>query len=214
MENMALKSVLWSAVFILGMGFGENPATAQILLSINDTDPSAVTVTATGLDPSVNNNTTTANIGVDLLSFFTVDEFNMTFGQDLSGNLEGGGTGVMYNDVYSDNYSTAGSGASYDMELYVDFGSPGQANTQTFSTTQPAFTGSWTIDLSSLGVQASALPAAGTEGNILAGYSGDVGAVIGTWQVQPVPEPAAAGLLALSLPVLGFVIRRGHTASV
>jgi hypothetical protein len=176
---------------------------AQILLTIDDSNPSAVTITATGNDPLVNASGNTANEGVDLLQFFTQNESGMTFGQRLLGALTGGNIGVNYNDVYSDNQST-GNLTYPDMELYVDFASAGQANTENFSTTQPAFSGTWTINLSALGVTSAALPAAGTEGSIISGYSANPGAIIGQWQVVAVPEPDAAHLAAGGFAAVGI----------
>lgn len=193
----------WLSLAALSLGFCAVPihsGSAQVLLTINDSNPAAVVLTATGAHAGVNDNSNTANEGVDLLQFFTLDQVNMTFGQDLTGTLTGGNIGVNYDDVFSDNQSSAG-GAFLDMELYVDLNSPGQGNTETFSTTQPAFSGTWTIDLASLGVTSQALPAAGTEGNIISGYSGNPGAVIGQWQVEAVPEPGT-----ISLAVAGFAV--------
>jgi hypothetical protein len=203
------KLALCGAFFAFGTGLDK--AFASVLLSIDDSNPSAVTITATGLNSAVNDSGSIVNSGVDLLSFYTADEQNMTFGQFLTGALEGGNSGVPYNDVYSDFYSTDG-GAFYDLELYVDISSTGANNTETFSTTQPAFAGSWTIDFSSLGVDPSVLPTAGSQGNILSGYSGSPGPVIGTWQVaSPVPEPAVDSLLALGLLATGMAIYRRQT---
>jgi hypothetical protein len=184
---------------------------APILLTIDDSNPSAVIITATGSDPSVNySGGNTANTGIDLLQFFTLDEGNMTFGEFLIGGLTGGNIGVNYNDVYSDNQSTGG-GAFLDMELYVDVNSPGQGNPETFSTSQPAFSGTWTIDMSALGVTSAALPAIGTSGTINSGISGSTGANIGEWEVQDVPEPTEASLALLGFALTGFAaLRRGR----
>ena len=211
------KDLLWIAVFtgIRILSYQSAiAASGPVLLSINDADPAAVIITATGLNPSVNDSSNTANNGVDLLGFFAASEFGMTLGQDLTGTLVGGNTGVSYNDAYRDNYSTGGGSSYTDLELYVDINSPGENRTESFSTSQPAFTGSWTIDLSNLGIDAAALPAAGTQGEILSGFSGDPGNVIGAWEVtSPVPEPTATSLLALGWVVIGTLIYRRRTKS-
>lgn len=191
----ALSLVFWAAAI--------QPGSAQVLLNINDSNPSNVVITATSADAGVNYNGNNANQGVDLLQFFTQNEFNMTFGQNLSGGLTGGNTGVNYNDLYSDDQST-GNTDYLDMELYVDLNSAGEANTETFSTTRAAFSGTWTVDLAALGVTGAALPTAGTQGNIISGYSGGPGAVIGQWSVEAVPEPGATSLAMTGLAVTGI----------
>lgn len=188
--------------FILGMGLANSSATLPFLLTINDSDPAAVTITATGLDPIQNDSSgRTANDGVDLLSFFSQDEIGMSAGQFLPGStLEGGNLTLSYNDVWSDDYST-GNANFYDLSLYVDISSPGSGDSQTFSTSQSAFTGSWTLNLSTLGINSSALPTPGSSGQILSGSSQNPGVVIGAWQVDPVPEPTGGSLLLLTSAV-------------
>lgn len=205
---MIRRIAIWIAVITLATAW--NRVSAQVLLTINDSNPSAVTFTATGANSAVNYSGNTANDGVDLLSFFVIDESNMLIGVFSGGTLVGGSMGSQYayNYTWSDSYSTSGS-TFPDLELYYyNDASPSSNATEDFSTTAPAFTGSWTADLASLGVSASALPAAGTEGNILSGFSGNPGVVIGQWQVQSVPEPATTGLLALAGLLAGFGIRR------
>ncbi len=195
--------------FILGAGLEKCSAiSSPILLTIDDSNSSAVTITATGFAPGVNDSGRPASSGVDLLGFFSASEPGL-FGQFLLGStLSGGGSGVSYNDVRGDNFSTSG-GNSVDFRLSLDISSPGAGNTQTFSTAQPAFTGTWTIDLSSLGVGSSALPTAGTTGDILSGFGGDQGSIIGQWEVNPVPEPAIGSLLVLG-SIIGTIIRRSR----
>lgn len=189
------KTVALGLAFILGMGLEESFATSPILLTINDSNPSAVTITATGLNPTVNDTGRTANDGVDLLSFFNQDEINMTAGQFLpNSTLKGGSLVLSYNDVWSDNYSTTG-GTFKDLSLYIDISSPGSTDPENFSVSQPAFSGSWTIDLSGLGVSSIALPTPGSTGQILSGDSVNAGSIIGQWQVAPVPEPTTGSLL-------------------
>lgn len=196
-----------SIAFILGVGLEKSSAiSSPILLTINDSNPAAVTITATGFAAAVNDGTKPASSGVDLLGFFSSNVPGL-FGQLLLGsNLSGGNSGVSYNDVRGDNFSTSG-GNSVDFRLSLDISSPGSGNTQTFSTSQPAFTGTWTIDLSALGINGSALPSPGTTGDILSGFSGDTGAIIGQWEIAPVPEPGMGGLLVLG-SIIGTIIRR------
>jgi hypothetical protein len=208
---MKWKTILLTALFALGMGLEKSSAVQSFLLSINDSDPSAVTITATGLSPLVNDTGRTANDGVDLLGFFSQDEIDMPAGQFLpNSTLEGGNLTLSYNDVWSDDYSTGG-GSFLDLSLYVDIDTSGSSDPESFSTTQPAFSGSWTINLSDLGINSSALPTPGSAGRILSGVSSNPGSVIGEWQVAAVPEPTTGSLLVLG-SVIGLVFRRRRTA--
>ena len=124
--------------------------------------------------------------------------------------LIGGNSGAAYRDLRSDNFSEGGDTFN-DLILFLDNASLGAGNSQNFSTLQPAFSGTWTINFTFLGVNPSALPTAGTIGDILSGNSGDQGTVIGQWQVVPVPEPGIGSLVILaSIAGLGF--RRLRTA--
>lgn len=200
---MKSKTVLLLTALSLGMGLGKS--SGSILLTINDTDPSAVTITATGLNSDANASGQTLNDGVDLLGFFSQDEFGL-FGESLpNSTLTGGDSTIPYNDLAADSYSVEDS--YRDLELYVDVTVTASTNAQTFSTSESAFTGSWTINLSDLGVDASALPTPGSQGNIISGYSFHPGEVIGQWQVAAVPEPGIGGL-ALLASAIGVVCRR------
>ena len=216
MKVSLIRKIILSAAFsVFGTALDQTTtacagATEPILLTINDSNPSAVTITATGSDAALDATGTTANDGVDLLQFFSTDEFGNLFGQDLTGTLTADGVSVPFNDVNVDDYSTGGGTPYVDLELYVDNGSPGETDTETFSTSSSAFTGTWTIDFSSLGIDSSALPTAGSEGNILSGYYGDPGAVIGSWEVaSAVPEPSTVSSLILGgVALCVFMYRR------
>lgn len=196
--------------FILGAGVEKSFAIpAPILLTIDDSNPSAVIVTTSGLASGVNDSTRPAGSGVDLFNFFSANQSSL-FGQPLSGsNLTGGNSGVSYNGFLSDNFSTGGD-TFVDLRLYVN-GSPGAGNTQAFSTSQPAFTGTWIFDLSSAGVNASSLPAVGTRGEIFSGFSGDQGTLIGQWEIASVPEPGTGSLFILG-SIIAFAIKRRRTS--
>ncbi len=191
---MKRKTALLGMAFILGMGVGKSfAASPSVLLTIDDSNPSAVTITATGENSAANDTGHSANDGVDLLSFFNQNDF--TAGNVVTSTLQGGNLTLSYNFNTGDNYSTGVNvGDLLDLNLYnTDF--PASSDSETFSTTQPAFTGSLTLDLSSL--DPSALPAAGTTGDIIAGYGANPGAVIGSWQVETIPEPGIGSLLIL-----------------
>jgi len=195
-------SLLLGVALFFGVGLGKSFAiSSPILLTIDDSNPSAVTITATGFAPSVNSGKF-ADSGVDLLGFFNTSQTGL-FDSFLNSTLFGGGSPSPYTDVRSDNFSTSG-GNALDLNLFIV---TGHADLQGFSTEGPAFTGSWTIDLGDLGVSGSALPAPGTTGDILTGFSGDQGTVIGQWEVTSVPEPGIGSLLVLG-SIIGTIIRR------
>lgn len=209
------KTVLLGMAVILGMGVGTSFAGAPpILLTIDDSDVSAVTITATGLAPDANDSGVEARLGVDLLGFFNQDESSLQGDTMPNSTLFGGGLTLSYNSVISDNYSTGGTsgvGSYVDLGLYVD----NSNDPQVFSTSQPAFSGSWTFDLSSLGVNSAALPTVGAQGYIMTGFSGEPGSVIGAWQVAAVPEPTTGSLLVLgSAASVLFWRRRGRKNAV
>lgn len=83
------------------------------------------------------------------------------------------------------------SGSNVDLNLFEDEGDQDQI----FTVSTPAFTGTATLNLSGY-----SLPPSGTTGDILAGYSGWSGEIIGQYQVVPephaLPMAAALGLLA------------------
>jgi len=209
------KSIVLSVAIVLGMGLEKSSATVPFLLTIDVSNPSAVTINATGLNSIANDSGRTANDGVDLLGFFTQNEIDMPAGQFLSGStLKGGNLTLSYNDLWSDNYST-GDNNFYDLSMYIDINSPGSSDSQSFSTSQPAFSGSWTVNFSDLGINPSALPTTGSSGLILSGSSANPGSVIGGWQIASVPEPGTGSLVLLTSAV-GLVFwrraARGSTA--
>lgn len=188
----------------LGAGAFLAPSSgAAVLLIVDVSDPAAISITATGAAPSANdqgNDNTWTFDGVDLLEFFTADA-----GGDAGGSLGSAsslkptGSVNIYNEWLADFFSTDG-GDFLDLNLYYNDFVP---DPQNFDTTQPAFSGSATLDLTDL---VALLPAPGTSGLILAGYSDFAGPVIGEWTVVPEVSPGmqaavfglgAAGLLLL-----------------
>lgn len=210
---MKIKVILLSIVSVLGMGLETSSAIPPlpVLLTINASNPSAVTITATGLNAGANDSSIPGRIGVELLGFFSENEYSLYNEAPPNPALYGSGQTLSYNNIGADNYSSGGGDGSYlDLGFYVNIDDPAANDPQTFSTTQPAFSGSWTIDFLDLGIDLSALPAAGSQGGILAGYSGQPGSIIGEWQVEAVPEPSTGGLLLLG-SVAGFIFWRRHT---
>jgi hypothetical protein len=211
MRISQIAAAFMSIAFVLGAGVEKCSAiSSPVLLTIDDSNPSAVTITATGFPPGVDNTGKPVSSGVDLLGFFFANETTL-FGHALpNSTLTGGNSGAAYHDLRPDNFS-AGGDVFTDLILFLDNASPGANNTQTFSTLQPAFTGSWTINFSDLGVGAPALPTPGTTGDILSGFSGDQGAIIGQWEVAAVPEPSVGSLIILA-SVMGLAIRSRRVA--
>lgn len=189
--------------FIVVAAFGASAqADSTFLLTIDDTDPSAVVITATGLAPERDDSSTSTYDGVDLLQFFIADVTSAAKGA-LVGNLAPVDTlGPLFSYYRWD--ADHASGSYVDLNLY---GHSNVTETQDFSTSAPAFTGSDTIDFSTF---AGALPAIGTHGDILAGWSSNQGQVIGSWTV--VPEPSAVGLCCLGLA--GLAVWRRSAARV
>ncbi len=181
-----------------GHGGGGDQETGDVLLIINDSDPSNVTITATGAFAFTNDSSTNENEGVDLLEFFTAPVAILPPGSPASPGLSPTGDGP-YTQWQADDYS----GSLVDLNISTDTSGP---ETQTFTTTSPAFTGSATLDLSSFSAD---LPSLGSSGLIVSGNSNNNGDIIGDWEVEdvPVPEPSQYGWGVL-LATLGFVTWR------
>lgn len=195
-----MKQIALLGAAILGGSLISIPASAQILLTINDTNSSAVIITATGMAPAVNSDVISVQDGIDLLAFLTSPLASSEIPIPES-DLMGGGVSVSYNEAYVDNYS----GSDIDLNIFSNSGS----DTQNFSTSQPAFTGTATLDLSGF-----ALPTAGASGEIIVGYNGSGNnEVIGTWQVVSAPEPGTNSLLAVGLLAAGFMTYRRRAKS-
>jgi hypothetical protein len=183
---------------------------AQVLLTIDTSDVSNVVITATGSAAGQGSATTIANDGVTLLGFFTSSQ---TAAGSLLPNstLQGGGLSVSYDDFAAVNY--AGGAFSLDANLYVDSTDVDHGMTQTFTTSSPAFTGTWTIDLGSLGISAAALPGNGASGQLFSGDANDHGVQIGTYDVvQTVPEPTTIGLALVGFAITGVAVLRRKVA--
>lgn len=183
------RKVLFAVVAsMLSVGFAVSTHAETILLSIDVSNPSAVTVTSTGAYSLVDDSSSNVQYGVVLLSFFQ-DSLTYTWA-NYSGNLTPpSSSSQCYNYWASDTTDTTG------LNLYgytgIVYPAPEHA-IQNFSTTAPAFTGTCTIDFSAY---ASYLPNAGESGDIHTGYSGlGSHAILGQWSV--VPEPSMTWLLA------------------
>ncbi len=185
------------------------PASAgTILLEIDVSDPSAVTLTPTGASSITDDSTSDMFDGVTLIGFFAEDF--------RASNVFGSFTGLeprsaaFFNREYTNYDNDFGGVGLRDLNLYSD----DTGWTQRFATNQPAFTGVGVIDFIDSGSEPAPVFQPGTIGHIIAGDtdfgSGDV---IGQFQIvggTPIPEPVAAlGGMAL----LGtIVLRRRHSA--
>jgi hypothetical protein len=167
---------------------------------VDDSIPSAVTFTATRAFASANDSTISSSDGVDLLTFFASDVGSGPFGLG-TGDLAPSVSGLMYNTWSGDKHS---SSSYLDLNLYQTRGSA----TQVFTTSAPAFAGSFTADFSSVSF---ALPSPGSTGNIMTGWAGHPGVVIGTYMV--VPEPSHVGAtMAAGLALFGISRLRSFNA--
>jgi hypothetical protein len=191
-------------------------AHGQVLLDIDDTSPANVTFTATTGAAAATDTSNTFGEGIDLTTFFTAPPGDAEPPNPSSSNLTTYVTPAVPGSVYNGSNLDSLSGSEVDLQLLQAADTTGP---EVFTQGTQALTGSATIDLSGL---ASLLPAAGTTGDIYAGYSGDVPitsaeaisailgpgvTLIGTYVV--VPEPSSWAMLILgSATALGLTIRR------
>jgi hypothetical protein len=173
-------------------------APAVVLLVVDITDPTAVTITATGAPAEMPDSSTLTFDGATLLDFFTEEVGDG--GVLLSGDLTANGVTAPYDEAFFD----AVFGSVVDLNLYTFDG----GELQSFTTTEPAFTGSATLLVDFTGFE-FLLPAPGTTGDLMAGWSLTAGEIIGDWTVVPEVTPwAQAGVMGLA--VLGVAWwRRG-----
>jgi hypothetical protein len=167
-----------------------------VLLTIDLSDPSNAVITATGLDPENSDYSTQEGAGVDLEDFLTTcASYDSSTGN--SSSLYGASNEDLYDSYAIDNASSPGY---KDLNLYV---SGGSTQNQYFDTSVPAFSGSITVNLSSY---VGKLPAIGTTGYIIAGFSRTEGYTLGLWEV--VPEPSEYGMYAFLIFAALIVWRR------
>lgn len=175
-----MRTVALPTILVAG-----SAASAQVLLEVDITDPSAVVITATGAAAALDSAASVVS-GATLADIFTAD-FTLGTANNPTGDLVGGGSGVAYNRSFN-NTTTVGR---LSLNLWVTGGGGASAS---FTTADPAFTGSATLDLSG-----ASLAAIGSRGSV---WSDDApfgnpsqGAIIGEFLI--VPAPGAAALLGL-----------------
>ncbi|MEM9346774.1 MAG: hypothetical protein AAGB26_09180 [Planctomycetota bacterium] len=162
-----------------------------VLITIDPTDPSAVTFTATDAIAAVTDTDTSASVdaGVTFDDLFAAD-FDLTPTQSISFT---GTLAAFAAPEYTDAANGFGGLSLLDLNLF-NFSSN---ESQSFTAFFPAFSGSATLDLTG-----ATFGPIGTTGDILVGdtITGS-GAFIGQFQI--VPEPASLTLLAAAgLPLL------------
>lgn len=167
---------------------------AAVLIQVDISNPNAVTFTATSATPLVDDNTVSMFDGFYLQSFL----------QNADNDFD--------IDVLSPSSFALGTNPD---ELYYAFTTLGLASlniyggdselAQVFTTSTPAFTGSFTITFPFV---AGSLPTVGTIGDIRVGYSSGEGAVIGQWEVVAVPEPTTWALIGVAGVIVAISMQR------
>ncbi|MEL6951778.1 MAG: VPLPA-CTERM sorting domain-containing protein [Pseudomonadota bacterium] len=180
-----------SAGLVASMG----AASSATLLTVDVSDPSAVTFTGTGAAADVATSVD-AFVGISLLDFYS--SVPTGFAVAGSSTLTAG-----TNADLLDGEFRAGSAVNFLGSLVV----------LNFTTTDAAFSGTFTVDYTA---NASFLPSVGTTGSIVTGDNlfQAFGDPFGEWAViAPVPLPAGFPLLALGLGALYGLKRRSRAAA-
>jgi hypothetical protein len=194
--NSSSSLIVLSTLVVLLFGA---TAQAQILLEVNDSDPSSVVITATGAAPS----TPVADgypiyDGIDLSGFFTGNQGTTFYTVASSTLVAASSPTLLFDQAAADSDMVTNSQTA--LSLFGDSGSI------SFPAGQPAFAGTLTLNLSGTSIQGG-----GVKGEIFAGSSqGGPQTVIGEWEiVSPVaaPEPSTWMLLAGSVALLPFLRR-------
>ena len=158
-------------------------AAPRILLTVDVSDPSNVVISATGTSPLVNDNSAIVNRGITIRGLFDAD---FDGERPLAGDLAPRDAPAF--DLASNDFDAV---TARDLNLFRNAFSDGTTTTQAFVTTDAAFTGAGTIDLS------GASFVVGTVGDLIVGdTTAGSGATLGQFQVV-VPEPTSLAMLGL-----------------
>ena len=201
MKTSILSSCSSALILAAGLFAATFPAAGQsVLININQANLAAVQFTAVG-NNSFANSTVNNLFGVDLISYFS--SAPSAVAGTVTGTLIPAGTSSAYNQWFPDNLTV---GSNVDLNLYA-----GSAQSQTFTTSGVALTGTAVINLSAL---VANLRSTGATGNV---YSGDIrspGTLIGTWVVVPEPSvEAQVALGAMLLAGMAFIRRSRRVAA-
>ena len=225
----------WRALLVLSVALACGaPAHANLVLTIDYSNLSAVKFTATGNASLINYSGSLGfSDGIAILGFLTspalVQDF-VTSGpvSTYNGSTSGNGltdsanatrtTSQIFDDLSTWNdantgfwssYGQPGTGNGSDLTLWANGDSTGMS----FSTGSPAFHGEATFNLSSFPSITALFPALNSTGNV--GIWGG-GATLGTWQVvgvSAVPEPSTYAAIFGAVALAGVVVRRRRQRS-
>lgn len=177
------------APIVLALGLGATSASAAILVTVDITDPTAVTFTGNDVQPIASDSTSVFR-GFTLLDFLT-GASTQAFFTDNQSNFRARGSQVALRDIF---FPTSGGGD--DLNIY---NSPSFGANINLRTDRRAFANTLVADLSSI---ASLLPGVGTFGQIILGDNPTANQrrnpVVGAYEVvgvAPVPLPAPGLLL-------------------
>jgi len=212
LSSQTSKSTLAGLLSVMLGLLSVSAAHAQFLLTINDSNPFAVVITATGTfptSPATGADAGPFNNGVDLLQFFTATQTlnsssypigptSLTTGDSSSGPV----LDYALNDNYSFGKTTSLSGV--DLNLLTFSADSGSGNLMTFTSGSAAFSGTLTLNL-----YGTPLPSPGASGAIVTGANGFTpNTSIGQWEVVSAPEPSSWALMLVGLGAIAGLRRR------
>ena len=179
-----------------------NAAHAQVLLTINDSIPSATVITATDNLLTTSVDAQTISNGVDLLLFFGSGSSFPPYQVVSTSLTPGDGTSSSsFDSAINDNltYITHQSGQFVDLSLYGS--NAGQS--MSFTSGDAAFDGSITLNLSGYDLPGP------TFGTIVTGFSltSPNNVAIGQYEVVAAPEPSTWILMLGVIGTLAFLRR-------
>jgi len=192
---MKTLSRLLTVLVFTGWVGSVNATLINALIEVDIADLSAVTFSATGAAPSVNESSVLIFEGISLLGIFSSAE---TVNPGATGDLTAHGATLPYNNAWT-------RPSDFDLNIWCN----GLCNEiQDFDTSFAAFTGVATVDLTGYSILG-----AGSYGDILGDndlFSGS--SIIGQWEIvdssATVPLPSTLALLGLGLAGLGFARRK------
>ena len=187
MKTPISRSLLVAILFSTA-GFAVSAAAQNLLLTVDVSDPAAVTITATTGVAEASDSSHTFNDGIDLATFFPT-AFEYTSFNVSPTNLT---TFIDGAPDYDTSHSDDLTGSFVDLNLYST--SSGEDGTEDFTMGTQAFLGAATLDLSG---EIGNLPSSGTTGEVYAGYSGDTeeGSDFLSSGLEPLQAPSGVTLI-------------------